>query len=158
MKTINEVEDIHQENSFILWQEVLLAFVMPTIMAGIGGLFTSDVSLSIRACTSIGGSSAIIAWVIGLWFQKRGIYKSRIAFGHYSIIVALFLSIGLLLGLIGAWITFTVMNSFIQHQQLNAFYFLWIDLPLSSTIASGLIAWRWKYSIHKKIHSGGVKK
>ncbi|MFJ6209128.1 hypothetical protein [Lysinibacillus sp. NPDC092081] len=165
MKSVNGVENIHCKNAsdngqkaFVLWQEVLLAYVMPSIMAGIGGLFTSDVALSIRACTTIGGASALFALLIGLWLQKRGNFRSWIVFEHKTRVVGLFSVIGFLFGLIAASILFGLLEFFIQSQQISALNFVWIDLPLSATIACTLVAWRWKCVIHNNVQNGGDKK
>lgn len=73
MKYPNPTDDAYgiktvgsRKKPFALWREVVMAYAAPAIMAGIGGLVTSDRGLQIGALTTIGGASALMALIIGL--------------------------------------------------------------------------------------------
>lgn len=56
---------------FVLWRELIPAYLSPAIMASIGGIVTADEVLQLRALTTIGGASLLMALWAGLWLRNR---------------------------------------------------------------------------------------
>lgn len=131
---------------FVLWREVLMAYVAPAIMAGIGGLITADKGLQIGALTTIGGTSAIVAWMFGLWLRSRGIHNRWIIGANHLVVVGIFTLIGTMFGLFAAWSASCLLGPFNHFIWFDR---VWIDFPLSAMIASTIITWRWRLNVKK---------
>ncbi|GIO09176.1 hypothetical protein J31TS6_52040 [Brevibacillus reuszeri] len=145
-----------QAKKFVLGREVLMAYISPAIMAGIGGLITADRNLQIGALTTIGGTSALVALLLGLWLKSRGEnYRWIIQTPHLAV-VGLFAVAGGVVGLIAAWTTTSLANQFYPNHHFSLLSRVWTDFPLSATIASTLIAWRWRLAT-KQLQNGGMK-
>lgn len=134
---------------FVLWREVLMAYVSPAVMAGIGGLITGDKSLQIAALTTIGGTSALIAWLLGLWLRKRGRSIRWVVGPPRLLVVVMFAIICASLGFYAAWVTNKVPDTVRLSDYSIWFDRIWIDFPLSGTIASTIITWRWRKALEK---------
>lgn len=130
--------------TFVLWREVVMAYVSPTIMAGIGGLITADKGLQLAALTTIGGTSALIALMLGLWLRIRGGRKRWLVAAPHSVVVGLFALMGAMLGLCAAWATSNLLGIIIPIDNLAWVDRVWIDFPLSGVIASTIVTWRWR--------------
>lgn len=127
---------------FVLWREVAMAYIAPAIMAGIGGLVTGARDLQIAALTSIGGTSALVAWMIGHWLQRRGGHQRWIIRTHRLTVTGLFALAGAALGLFAAWLT-TWYAGVMGPGPLPWLSRLWFDFPMSAAIACTTITWRW---------------
>lgn len=57
---------------FTLWKEVAVAYLAPALSAGIGGVLGGQPELTTAAFTSIGITSAVVAFVVGGWLHRRG--------------------------------------------------------------------------------------
>lgn len=139
-------------HKFVLWREVVMAYVSPALMAGIGGLITGDRGLQLGALTTIGGTSALIAWMLGLWLRRRGgpmdqTWMLRVP--HFFVVVIFGLGGGML-GLVAAWTISDCLSSNITIGQINWVHRIWIDFPLSGLIASTIVMWRWRLAVKSK--------
>ncbi|MFI5532176.1 hypothetical protein ACIA8O_26950 [Kitasatospora sp. NPDC051853] len=56
---------------YVLWKEVLPAYVMPAVMAGAGGLASGQPQLVVAALTTIGGTSALVAGTLTVALHRR---------------------------------------------------------------------------------------
>ena len=144
-----------EEKGFVLWREVLMAYVSPAVMAGIGGLITGDRSLQIAALTTIGGTSALIAWLLGLWLRKRGRSKRWVVGPPRLLVVIMFAIICASLGFFAAWVTNRVPDMVGLSDYSLWFDRVWIDFPLSGTIASTIMTWRWRRAFDKNYTLNG---
>ncbi|MFB7469843.1 hypothetical protein [Kitasatospora sp. NPDC056184] len=131
---------------FVLWREVLVAYAAPAVMAGIGGFATGQSELKIAAVTTIAGTSALVATLVGLRHRRRraGSWATRgpapllaIAFGLGAAAVAL------AIGWAGAqWLPrIPALADSPWPGRLR------LDLPLSSLIAATMTTWRWRASL-----------
>ncbi|QOT01295.1 hypothetical protein JNUCC42_09300 [Brevibacterium sp. JNUCC-42] len=141
--------------TFVLWREVVMAYVSPAIMAGVGGLVTADRQLQIGALTTIGGSSALVALMIGLWLQRLGGHKRWIIGAPHLAVVGMFALAGASFGLFAAWVTSGLLEIFYPSHHLAWLGRVWIDFPLSATIACTLVTWRWRFTITNNFSSNG---
>ncbi|MCY9693329.1 hypothetical protein [Paenibacillus alginolyticus] len=141
--------------TFVLWREVIMAYVSPAIMAGIGGLITADKGLQLAALTTIGGTSALIALMLGLWLRIRGGRKRWLVAAPHLVVVWLFALMGAMLGLCAAWATTNLLGIIIPIDNLVWIDRIWIDFPLSGVIASTIVTWRWRLAVKTNLSFQG---
>ncbi|MCR8645409.1 hypothetical protein NV379_22485 [Paenibacillus sp. N1-5-1-14] len=149
MKIYGEQSSKTWKQSFILWRELIPAYLGPTIMAGIGGFITADKVLQIRALTTIGGSSLLIALFMGLWLLSRRPRKQWFVRAPRLLVTLAFTISGALFGLLTAWGLETLLPFFLPNN-----HYLWLskvqfDFPLSSAIACATMSWRWRGTLSK---------
>ncbi|MFF2529906.1 hypothetical protein ACFVS2_13490 [Brevibacillus sp. NPDC058079] len=150
-----------ERKSFIVWREVIMAYLSPAIMASIGGWITADKGLQIGALTTIGGTSALIAALLGRWLQSHGIHKRWVTRTPHLALVAVMGMTMAVIGLLAAWLTTELLVIFAPGESLAWLSRVWIDFPLSAIIASTLITWRWRSAINHDYQNrnyGGERK
>lgn len=150
----NQTDDVYEIKSadsgaknFVLWREVVMAYAAPAIMAGIGGLLTADKGLQLGALTTIGGTSALVALILGLWLRNRGGHKPWIISAPHLVVVGLFALMGTTFGLFTAWAASGLLEIMTPSNHLPWVGRVWIDLPLSGFIASTIVTWRWRLAV-----------
>ncbi|MET9397351.1 hypothetical protein [Kitasatospora sp. NPDC002965] len=128
---------------FVLWREVLVAYAMPAAMAGAGGLATGQSQLLIAAATTIAGTSAVVAALVGARLRRRpadswSTHAPRTLLAAGAGLCAA--AIGLALGWSGAhWLPrVPALADSPWPDRLR------IDLPVSAAIAATMITWRWR--------------
>ncbi|CAI8733551.1 Inner membrane protein [Brevibacillus sp. IT-7CA2] len=144
-----------ERKSFVLWREVIMAYLFPAIMASIGGWITADKGLQIGALTTIGGTSALIAALLGQWLQSHGKHKRWVTRTPHLALVAVMGMTMAVFGLLAAWLTTELLVIVAPGESLAWLSRVWIDFPLSAIIASTLITWRWRNGInhdHQKMN------
>ncbi|MEU7141547.1 hypothetical protein ABZ942_18975 [Nocardia sp. NPDC046473] len=126
---------------FILWQEVLFAYLAPAVCAGAGGLITGQAELLRAAVTSIAGTSALVALLLGMWLRYSGIRCTRL---RRAWPVALAAAFGLGAATLAASTAqlLTTTNSFPDRIR--------IDFPIAAALAATIITWRWS-AIQRKV-------
>ncbi|MEV4556271.1 hypothetical protein AB0K51_04640 [Kitasatospora sp. NPDC049285] len=130
---------------FVLWREVLVAYAMPAVSAGVGGFITRQPELVIAAFTTIGGTSALVAAALGATLQRRPV-RARAPRTPRALAAAV-------LGLLAAALALAVglaAARWLPHLPHLA-HSPWprrlpIDLPISSTLAATITTWRWRGS------------
>ncbi|MGG4443007.1 hypothetical protein [Brevibacillus fortis] len=137
-----------KRKSFVLWREAFMAYLSPAIMASIGGWITADKGLQLGALTTIGGTSALIALLLGQWLQSCGIHKRWVTGTPRLALVAVMGMTLAVIGLLAAWLTTELLVIFAPGESLAWLSRVWIDFPLSAIIASTLITWGWRSSIN----------
>ncbi|MGG2015224.1 hypothetical protein [Bacillus sp. S10(2024)] len=155
-KGVYVITDLNSKTkTFVLWREVLMAYVAPAMMAGIGGVITGSKDLQIGALTTIGGTSAIVALILGLWLERQGIHNQWLISVNYLVVMVVFTLIGATFGIFTAWMTTFLMEVL---WPINHFVWLnrvWIDFPLSTIIASSIIISRWRMNFKNIISFKG---
>lgn len=129
---------------FVLWQEVMTSYASPAIMASIGAWMTKDSDLQIAALTTIGGTSALVAWLLGSWLRERGAGKRWMIRTNRVVMVLLFAVFGVGTGLLGAILTTGLLEFIPSFDQRVWFDRVWFDFPISATLASTIMIWRWR--------------
>lgn len=142
---------------FVLWREVTMAYVSPAIMASIGGWVASDRSLQLGALTTIGGASALVAWLLGWWLQHRGIHNRWIIGAPHLTVVGMLTLLGISLGLFAAWMTAGLAETLFPTHLPAWLDRVWTDFPLSAAVASLLVTWRWRLSTKHFSYGGDTK-
>lgn len=138
-----------------LWRDIMIAYAAPALMAGVGGMVVGDQILFIAAFTSIGGTSAVTAWIIGRWLQDWGLHTQWLNRSHLLVIATVFAILGLAIGLLTACVV-TELSRYVFSQELAWLDRLWIDFPLSVTIAGTTTVCRWYKATHKHISNRSV--
>ncbi|MEE1783731.1 hypothetical protein PUR71_12550 [Streptomyces sp. SP17BM10] len=128
---------------FVLWREVLTAYAMPAAMAGLGGVATHQPELTRAAVTTIAGTSAVVAALVGSRLRRRPprSWAARAPRAAVAIVLAIAAaSAALAIGLAGAHWLPHVPGLAIRTWPAR----LPVDLPLSAAIAATLITLRWR--------------
>ncbi|GAB7184880.1 hypothetical protein ATKI12_4711 [Kitasatospora sp. Ki12] len=130
---------------FVLWREVLVAYLMPAVMAGLGGVASRQQELVVAALTTIGGTSALVAAALGALLRRRPV-RPRPARTPRALAAAVLgvLAAGLALGIglaAAHWLPHVPALSDSPWPKR-----LPIDLPVSSAIAATITTWRWRGS------------
>ncbi|MGW4245705.1 hypothetical protein [Nocardia sp. NPDC004722] len=119
---------------------MLIAYLAPAICAGAGGIATGRADLLIAALTSIAGTSAVVAWTIGMWLRHSGI---RYVGLRHAPVVPVAVTFGLGAAAIATAITqlLALVPAFPGRIR--------IDVPVAASIAAVIITARW-CSIQRK--------
>ncbi|MDT8977606.1 hypothetical protein RQP50_15310 [Paenibacillus sp. chi10] len=139
----------------VLWRDIMIAYAAPALMAGIGGVMIGDQILFIAAFTSIGGTSAVTAWIIGRWLQDWGLHTQWLNRSHLLVIATIFAFLGVATGLLIALVV-TELSIYAFSQEIAWLDRVWIDFPLSVTIASTTTVCRWYKATHKHTSNRSV--
>ncbi|MFF3213415.1 hypothetical protein ACFYYB_22400 [Streptomyces sp. NPDC002886] len=128
---------------FTLWREVATAYVAPAVSAGAGALIGGNSRLLWAAGTSIAGTSAVVAALIGTWLQLFG---SRRPAGRARR-AALSLTGAALTAALAFALAYAVQHARPEGLGLlhgAALDRLSLDLPLSAALAATIVGWRWR--------------
>ncbi|MEU7607490.1 hypothetical protein [Streptomyces sp. NPDC041003] len=129
---------------FVLWREVLTAYAAPALMAGTAGVATGQRDLAVAACTSIAGTSALVAFLVGAWLRRGGrprrwtLALPRAAVTGVLLVAAT--GAAALLGWFAAqWLpAHTLVPATARLERLR------IDLPVSAALATTIVTLRWR--------------
>ncbi|KQV13669.1 hypothetical protein [Kitasatospora sp. Root107] len=129
---------------FVLWREVLTAYAAPALMAGAAGVVTGQRDLAVAAGTSIAGTSAVVAFLVGVWLQRGGRPRRwttvipRVALTALLVIAAVGVA-GLLGWFVAEWLpAHTSVPGAPWLERLR------IDLPVSAALATTIVTLRWR--------------
>lgn len=118
---------------FVLWREVLFAYLAPALCAGIGGLATGQHDLLLAAVTSIAGTSAVVAAITGIWLQQNRFRYARTA------PVRLTVGAGICAAALAALVAWLTTDSWpLLPERVR------IDFPIASALAATIATWRWR--------------
>ncbi|MFI8455580.1 hypothetical protein [Kitasatospora sp. NPDC085464] len=126
---------------FVLWREVLVAYLMPAVTAGLGGAVTGQQQLVVAALTTIGGTSALVAAALGAVLRRRP-PRTRPARTPRAVAAAALglaaAALGLAVGLAAArWLPHVPALADSPWPKRLPF-----DLPVSAAIAATITTWR----------------
>ncbi|MER5807815.1 hypothetical protein ABT143_06410 [Streptomyces sp. NPDC002033] len=129
---------------FILWREVLTAYAAPGLMAGTAGFLTGQRDLAVAACTSIAGTSAVVAFLVGRWLRNRG--RSR---RWTTTVPRVLLTAVLVVTAVGAaallgWFAAQWLPAHTPVPATPWLERLRIDLPVSAALATTIVTLRWR--------------
>lgn len=134
---------------FTLWREVLTAYAAPAVTAGGAGAVTGQADLTRAACTSIAGTSAVVAFLVGAWLQHGGRPRRwTTALPRVVLTVVLVIAVAGVAAGVG-WFAAEWLPA---HTSLHAVPWLRrlrIDLPVSAVLATTIVTLRWRSTIAK---------
>ncbi|MFI8449139.1 hypothetical protein [Streptomyces erythrochromogenes] len=132
---------------FALWREVLTAYAAPALTAGAAAVATGQRDLALAAVTSIAGTSAAVAFLVGAWLRNGG-RPRRWTTDLPKLVVAVVLVVAAtaaaaLLGWCAArWLPgHTLAPVGVRPERLR------IDLPLSAALATAVVTLRWRSTV-----------
>ncbi|MDI2129902.1 hypothetical protein [Yinghuangia seranimata] len=134
---------------FILWREVAIAYLAPALSAGAAGLATGQSGLAVAAVTSIAGTSAVVAALVGRWLHRRG-RPRRWTLSLPTPVLAVCLAV-LTTGLAGGlgWFAGAWLPAHTAVPDADGITRLRIDLPLSAALATVIITCRWRATLRR---------
>ncbi|MFE7094814.1 hypothetical protein [Streptomyces erythrochromogenes] len=132
---------------FTLWREVLTAYAAPALTAGAAAVATGQRDLAVAAVTSIAGTSALVAFLVGAWLRNGG-RPRRWTTGAPRVVVAVALVLAttgaaaLLGGCAAEWLpAHTLLPAAIRPERLR------LDLPVSAALATAVVTLRWRSTV-----------
>ncbi|WP_406483844.1 hypothetical protein OH787_02065 [Streptomyces sp. NBC_01547] len=129
---------------FTLWREVLTAYAAPALTAGTAGLVTGQRDLAVAACTSIAGTSAVVAYLVGTWLRRGGRPRGWTLTTPRGVLTGALVSTTVgaaaLLGWFAAqWLpAHTPVPASLWLERLR------VDLPVSAALATTIVTLRWR--------------
>ncbi|MFF4098634.1 hypothetical protein [Streptomyces sp. NPDC001903] len=127
-----------------MWREVLTAYGAPAVMAGTAGVVTGQQDLAVAACTSIAGTSAVVALLVGTWLRHGGHPRRwTTTMPRVALTAALVITAAGTAALLG-WFTAQWLPA---HSPIPATPWLErlrIDLPVSAALATTIVTLRWR--------------
>ncbi|WP_457029558.1 hypothetical protein [Kitasatospora sp. P5_F3] len=129
---------------FVLWREVLTAYAAPALMAGAAGVVTGQRDLAVAAVTSIAGTSAVVAFLVGAWLRRGGQPRR-----WTTVIPRVALTAVLLIAAVGAagalgWFVAQWLPAHTPVPGAPWLDRLRIDLPISAALATTIVTLRWR--------------
>ncbi|WP_431955796.1 hypothetical protein [Nocardia lijiangensis] len=127
---------------FVLWREVLVAYLAPAVSASAGGLLTGRPDLLLAAFTSIAGVSAAVAALIGMWLQRTR-YHSWPGTSPRILLVGGAAVGAAAAAAVIAWLATGYMP--VLPGRIR------IDFPIAAALAATITTWRWHSSTRREL-------
>ncbi|MET9700915.1 hypothetical protein ABZY31_28925 [Streptomyces sp. NPDC006529] len=128
---------------FRLWREVATAYAAPALTAGAGALIGGNSELLRAAGTSIAGTSAVVALLVGGWLQLFGRRRATGA-GRRAVLALAGAALAAALAFICARAAQYGDPAWTGWPHGPALDRLTLDLPLSAALAATIVGWRWR--------------
>ncbi|PYC73566.1 hypothetical protein C7C46_25125 [Streptomyces tateyamensis] len=134
---------------FTPWREMLTAYAAPALTAGTAGVLTGQADLTLAACTSIAGTSAVVAFLVATWLQHGGRPRRwttalpRLVLTVLLVIVTVAVAAGL------GWLAAEWLPAHTPVHTARRLQRLRIDLPVSAALATTIVTLRWRSTIAK---------
>ncbi|GHE24735.1 hypothetical protein GCM10018781_75340 [Kitasatospora indigofera] len=134
---------------FTLWREVLTAYAAPALTAGAAGVVTGQADLTLAAATSIAGTSAVVAFLVGTWLHRGGRPRRWTTTLPRVVLTALLVvaATGAAAGL--GWLAAQWLPAHTPVPAAPWLQRLRIDLPVSAALATTIITLRWRSTTTK---------
>ncbi|MEU3465468.1 hypothetical protein ABZ721_36715 [Streptomyces sp. NPDC006733] len=135
------------QRPFTLWREVLAAYVAPALMAGIPAVVTGQQDLAVAAGTSIAGTSAVVAFLVGAWLRHGGRPRPWTATTSRAALTAtlVILTAGTAAAL--GWFTAQWLPAHTPIPTSPWLERLRLDLPISAALATTIVTLRWRSTL-----------
>ncbi|MFK0221216.1 hypothetical protein ACIQWN_23875 [Streptomyces vinaceus] len=123
---------------------MLTAYAAPAVMAGAAGVVTGQQDLAVAACTSIAGTSAVVAFLVGIWLRHGGQPRRwTTTVPRVALTAALVVTAAGTAALLG-WFTGKWLPAHSPIPATPRMERLRIDLPVSAALATTVITLRWR--------------
>ncbi|MGW6688748.1 hypothetical protein [Streptomyces sp. NPDC054961] len=132
---------------FSLWREVLTAYVAPALMAGAGGVVTGQRDLTVAACTSIAGTSAVVAFLVGVWLQHGGQPRRWTTTTPRVVLTAALVITAAGAAALMGWFAASWLPAHTPVPATPWLERLRIDLPVSAALAAVIVTLRWRGAV-----------
>ncbi|MFJ5921567.1 hypothetical protein ACIQF6_03045 [Kitasatospora sp. NPDC092948] len=134
---------------FTLWREVLTAYAAPALMAGTAGVVTGQADLTVAACTSIAGTSAVVAFLVGAWLRHGGRPRRWTTTLPRVVLTALLVSAATGAAAALGWFAAEWLPARASLHAAPWLRRLRIDLPVSAVLATTIVTLRWRGTLPK---------
>ncbi|MGW1768203.1 hypothetical protein ACWCQL_29685 [Streptomyces sp. NPDC002073] len=128
---------------FVLWREVAMGYFAPAVTAGAGALIGGNTQLLWAAGTSIAGTSAVVAFLVGGWLQLFGRRRTT-GPAHRAALSLAGAALAAVLALACACAAQYWRPGWTGSSHGPALDRLSFDLPLSAALAATIVGWRWR--------------
>ncbi|WP_420078839.1 hypothetical protein ACN6AT_06360 [Streptomyces sp. JL4002] len=134
---------------FVLRREVLTAYAAPALTAGTAGVLGGRQDLAVAACTTIAGTSALVAFLVGSWLRRGGRPRPWTTEVPRTVLTLLLVAAtagaAALLGRCAAeWLPAHAPFPYGPWRER-----LPVDLPLSAALATTAVTLRWRGTLAK---------
>ncbi|WP_314247382.1 hypothetical protein [Streptomyces sp. DSM 40907] len=129
---------------FALWREVLTAYAAPALTAGAAGVVTGQRDLAVAACTSIAGTSAVVAFLVGTWLRHGGQPRRWTLTTPRGVLTALLVITAVGAAALLGWCTAQWLPAHTPIPATPWLERLRVDLPVSTALATTIVTLRWR--------------
>ncbi|MFF1476653.1 hypothetical protein ACFVYD_03535 [Streptomyces sp. NPDC058301] len=129
---------------FTLWREVLTAYAAPALTAGTAGVVTGQQDLAVAACTSIAGTSAVVAFLVGIWLRHGGQPRRWTTTTPRAALTAALVIMAAGAAAVLGWSTAQWLPAHTPVPATPWLERLRIDLPVSAALATTIVTLRWR--------------
>ncbi|MFI7353776.1 hypothetical protein ACIBTP_07485 [Streptomyces avidinii] len=129
---------------FTLWREVLTAYAAPALTAGAAGLVTGQQDLAVAACTSIAGTSAVVAFLVGTWLRHGGRPRRWTVTAPRGVLTAALVIAAVGTAALLGWFTAQWIPAHTPVPAAPWLERLRMDLPVSAALATTIVTLRWR--------------
>ncbi|MEU4351079.1 hypothetical protein [Streptomyces sp. NPDC023838] len=129
---------------FTLWREVLTAYAAPALTAGTAGVVTGQQDLAVAACTSIAGTSAVVAFLVGIWLRHGGRPRRWTTTTPRAALTAVLVITAAGTAAVLGWSTAQWLPAHTAVPATPWLERLRIDLPVSAALATTIVTLRWR--------------
>ncbi|MCX4808205.1 hypothetical protein OG594_42590 [Streptomyces sp. NBC_01214] len=129
---------------FTLWREVLTAYAAPALTAGAAGAVTGQRDLAVASCTSIAGTSAVVAFLIGTWLRHGGRPRRWTLAAPRGVLTAVLVITAVGAAALLGWFTAQWLPAHTPVPSTPWLERLRVDLPVSAALATTIVTLRWR--------------
>lgn len=129
---------------FTLWREVLTAYAAPALTAGAAGIVTGQRDLAVAACTSIAGTSAVVAFLVGAWLRHGGRPRRWTLAAPRGVLTAVLVITTVAAAALLGWFTAQWLPAHTPVPAAAWWERLRVDLPVSAALATTVVTLRWR--------------
>ncbi|MFE5558171.1 hypothetical protein [Streptomyces sp. NPDC056544] len=129
---------------FTLWREVLTAYAAPALTAGAAGVVTGQRDLAVAACTSIAGTSAVVAFLVGTWLRHGGRPRRWTLAAPRGVLTAVLVITTVGAAALLGWFTAQWLPAHTPVPSTPWLERLRVDLPVSAALATTIVTLRWR--------------
>ncbi|WKD30736.1 hypothetical protein [Streptomyces xanthophaeus] len=129
---------------FALWREVLTAYAAPALTAGAAGVVTGQRDLAVAACTSIAGTSAVVAFLVGTWLRRGGHPRRWTLTMPRGVLTAVLVITAVGAAALLGWFTAQWLPAHTPVPATPWLERLRVDLPVSAALATTIVTLRWR--------------
>ncbi|MBD0746664.1 hypothetical protein [Streptomyces sp. CBMA152] len=132
---------------FTLWREVLTAYAAPALMAGAAGFATGQSGLVLAAFTSIAGTSAVVAYLLGAWLRHGGRPRRWTTTLPRPVLTGLLAAATTAAAALLGWFAAGWLPAHTAVPTGKWLDRLRLDLPISAALATAIVTLRWRAAI-----------
>ncbi|MFJ6482492.1 MULTISPECIES: hypothetical protein [unclassified Streptomyces] len=123
---------------------MLTAYVAPALTAGAAGVVTGQRDLAVAACTSIAGTSAVVAFLVGTWLRHGGRPRRWTLTTPRGVLTAALLLTAVAVAALLGWFTAQWLPAHTPIPAAPWLERLRVDLPVSAALATTIVTLRWR--------------